>query len=50
MDGLGADGRFRARGEGLFEPVESGVAVTSGYANGSVLGMALGDYARSRAR
>lgn len=44
MDVLGAEGRFRARGEGLFEPIESGVAVTSGYTNGSVLGMALGDY------
>ena len=44
MDVLAANGRFRARGEGLFEPVESGVAVTSAYTNGSVLGMALGDY------
>lgn len=44
MDVLAANGRFRARGEGLFEPIESGVAVTSAYTNGSVLGMALGDY------
>jgi hypothetical protein len=44
LDVLSTGGRYRACGEGLLEPIQPGVAITTAYAIGPALAIAVGDY------